>query len=169
MRSFVNLSKPETLRLNNQFPEILDLVRLEQVDAYNHYSVSVFDHWLSPEEAKIEIDQISFKKIESHNEKLFKLVTGLAGQTDTYLIKFLGRKKSQITFRKFLSQKGLDRSVKPKNHLISDSFRFILLLPELETAYFEGSDFTHHFYTKNNNGKEVFQKMAKSNNLYILE
>ena len=169
MRSFVNLSKSETLHLNNQFPEILDLVNLEQVDGYSHYSISVFDHWLSSEEAKTEIDQISSSSEESHNLNLYEFIVKLSGKTTTYLVKRIGKRKSNLTFRKFLSNAGIEKTLRLKHHLVSDSYRFILLFPELETIYFEGCDFTHHFYSKKNSKNDLIETLVKINKLHILK
>ncbi len=169
MRSFENLSKIENLSLNQQFPEILDLILLEIPDSYRSYSVCVFDRWLSAEKTITEIDRISLEGESNHNQNLFNFILDVTDQTETYLIKFLGRKKSEVTLKKFLSRAGREKHLIPKNHLVSDSFRFALLFPELDTVYFEGCDFTHHFYSKGNTYIEMFEDMAKKNNLFILK
>lgn len=169
MRSFVNISKLDNANLNREFPEVLELAGLEKVDAYNQYAVCVFDHWLSPEEAKVEIDQVPSLGEYSHNQNLYNFVVNLAGETITYLIKPIGKRKSKVTFRKFLSRSGLERTLRLKHHLISDSFRFVLLFPEIETIYFEGCDFTHHFYRKKNAEFGLIEEIAKLNNLFVLK
>lgn len=169
MRSFVNLPKSESKNLNRQFPEIFDLISLEKVAGYNQRSVCVFDHWLSIDEGKMEIDQISLGGEELHNQNLFNFIVELSGRTTTHLVKIHGRGKSPISFRNFLSRAGLEKKLKPQNHLVTDSLRFILLFPELETIYAEGCDFTHHFYSKNNANNELIEKIAKQNNLFVLK
>lgn len=169
VRSFVKLTKFESVELARRFPELPDLISSEEVDSLDQYALSVFDHWLSPKAAITQIDNISEEQEKIHNLKFARFLGDISAETQAYLIKLNGRRKSNLTFRRFLSQEGLRKYLQPKHHMVNDSFRCILLFPAIETVYFEGCDFTHHFFCRKSDAKELIEKIAKANQLNIFE
>ena len=170
MRKFINISKLGNAELTSKFPCLGKLIEGEEnITEYEQHSVSVFDHWLSSKECVQLIDNLTPKEITVNDEKLHKFAVDLTKQTEAYLVKCRGRKKGEITFRKFTSNESLITHLKPKNHLASNSNRFILALPELKSIYFENWDFTHHIFTVKNTDLSLLKSIASVNGLHILQ
>jgi len=169
MRNFKNTTKIKQNQLNEVFPEMMDLFSWEGTDAYTKVSVCTFDHWLTQEEAIKEIDDVSHHREKEHNKKLHEFSVALAENTECYLVKLIGKKKKRVTYREFTSEVGLRKQLVPELHYIADSCRFVLVLPKLKGVYFEGSDFTHHFYFKGNEDIQKISDLAKKHGLHIIK
>lgn len=169
MRNFKNVQKAKQKELENIFPELLKLYSDENTDTYKKTTVCVFDHWLSNDEAIKEIDKLSNKKEQEHNRKLHSFCVALAKSTECYLVKLLGKKKETISFKKFTNEIGLKNTLVPEHHYVSDTFRFVLALPELEVVYFEGCDFTHHVYYKNETNMQSISNLVTEHGLFLLK
>ena len=169
MRNFKNVQKTKQKELEKTFPEILKLYSDENSETYKKLNVCVFDHWLSTDEAIKEIDKISNKKEKEHNKKLHSFCVSLAKSTECYLVKLLGKRKEKTAFKEFTSEDGLKNTLVPEHHFVSDMFRFVLALPELNAIYFEGSDFTHQLYYKDEAKIQSIHKLATEHGLHILK
>jgi len=55
MRNLVNLKKKEQVELEQRFPCVRELLSVSEQSIYSLIAISVFDHYLTPEEAKIMI------------------------------------------------------------------------------------------------------------------
>ena len=169
MRNFKSTTKIKQKHLNEVFPEIMDLYSMEETDAYTKVSVCAFDHWLTQEEAIKEIDDVSHRGEKEHNKKLHEFSVALAENTECYLVKLIGKKKGKVTYREFTSEIGLRKQLVPEHHYIADSCRFVLALPKLKGVYFEGSDFTHHFYFKGTEDIQEISDLANKYGLHIIK
>jgi len=167
-RRFVALLKEEQDRLAEQFATLPQLIAAEDVDNYQHQAVSVFDHFLSAEEAKIQLEDVDNADAASHNESLHKFACNLSARNDCYLVKLKGRHKGRLTFRAFTSAVAKERSLVPKPYMVSDYFRFVLVFPSLDLVYLEGSDFTHHLYFKSAESLEQVVEAASHANIHLL-
>ena len=148
-RRFVALPKEDQDRLAEQFATLPRLIAAEEVGNYQHQAVSVFDHILSVEEAKTQLDDIDPSHAARHDTRLHEFACTLSARSDCYLVKLKGRrKKGRLTFRAFTSAEAKERSLLPLPYMVSDHFRFILVFPSLDLVYLENADFTHHLYYK---------------------
>ena len=170
MRNFKNVSLTKQKALSEAFPELLNFYVCTEVADYKQVSVSVFDHWLSQEEAIKRIDNSSSIQCDNNNELLHKFIVSLAQSTETYVVKLRGRNTDKkATFREFTSHSGMVNSLIPKHHFSADTHRFVLVLPQLNLVYFESSDFTHHIYFKREEDLESVSKLANENGLSIIK
>ena len=169
-RKFKNLSKSKQEDLGKLFPDIQSLFECKESENYTHLSISVFDHWLSREEAINEIDNVSIKKEDAHDEKLYLFCNALIKLTKCYLIKFRGIKKDKITYKEFITKSEYNEHLKPKPYNTGGiNWRFILVLPETEAVYFEDCDFTHHLYYRDDNNITEIYNLIKENGLFVLK
>lgn len=167
-RHFLSLPREQQRLLQAQFPELLELAEEGAAKGFYQLAVSVFDHWLSAEEAIAEIDEVSLGSQQGNNAKLAAFARHLASRNQCYLVKFKGRYRKQVVFKEFVSQEKRDRWLTPLPHDVGDNWRFLLVFPQLEMVYFEGSDFTHHIYLKEKNGQRVIGAAAADAGVYLL-
>lgn len=170
MRNFKNVPLCQQKALAEAFPELLSLWEYIEVEGFKKVSVSVFDHWLSQDEAIKHIDNVSTIQAGKNNDLLHKFVISLAQSTETYLVKFRGKNSGKkAVFKEFTSQLGMVNCLIPEYHFAGDNYRFILVLPQLSVVYFEGSDFTHQIYYKREKDLEFISKLAHENGLSIIK
>lgn len=169
MRKFKRLNKAESSRLNSLFPGIGRLYLKEETCDYKHLSISVFDHWLTQEEARKEIDHLTAEKERSNDKKLHDFCCVLASENECYLIKRLGIRKDEVTFRSFISQQSCQECLEPMAYNSGSNGRFVLAFPEIECIYFEDWDFTHHIYYKNSEKLIGLREQVAKHEVYILE
>lgn len=183
------LERDEQHHLSKQFPGLEKLSyhgnRLlihylnnkEILEKYNYkwFYVSVFDHWLSYDEACEELQQndITHPKsslLAAFNLELFqktKVINFRSTGKRNYR-QWYGRKQ-KISFRKFLSfEKFKSIAGSPQNHLISTYLYPHIVLPELQALYFPGKDLTHLLIYKDENLVEDLKKWMAEANLYEL-
>ena len=169
MRRFKNVSRTKQNSLSKEFPELLSLYACGEDVAYKKVSVSVFDHWLNKDEAIKYIDSASAIQEIENNHLLHKFSMSLASLTETYLVKMRGKNtKRKAAFKEFSYESGINNCLIPQHHFASDRSRFVLVHPQLNAVYFEGSDFTHHIYYKHENGLEFISKLANETGLSII-
>lgn len=167
-RHFVSLPRQQQRLLQAQFPELLELAEVGGAKGFHQLDVSVFDHWLSADEAIAEMDEVSLASEQANNEKLATFARLLASRNQCYLVKFKGRYHKRPVFKEFLSDEKRNRWLTPLPHDVGDNWRFRLLFPQLQMVYFEGSDFTHHIYLKEKGGQQVIEAAAVDAGLYLL-
>ncbi len=169
MRRFKNLPKNKQLELNSQFSKLRLLYECRESKAYKHLCVSVFDHWLSRDEAIKEIDNVTILDQRKRDHKLHDFCVKLAENYESYLVKPKGRTKSRYTFREFTSSNALTNVLQPLPYNVGDKWRFTLVLPSIGVVYFEASDFTHYIYYKDYALLSSLEKLIKVNELHILK
>lgn len=153
LRRFLNVSKEHQRSLTSQFQSSFDaldnwydtgiLTGIELV------SISIFDHWLSQDEARLHLGDVDEVTQFENNKKLHKFVCSLTSQFDSYLVKFKGRRHNRVSFRKFTSNSAREKTLTLQHSEAGNQCRFVLAIPELDALYFEGWDFTHHIYSPN--------------------
>ena len=169
MRDIINLTSSETQEINNKFPYLIDLINCEQNGFYEIASISPFDHLLSEEDASSKIDDVTENEAQVYNNNLYNFVVSLGRETTLLSVKTCGRKKNKLKIRRFTSNEALKRKLKLKHQFAPNTSRFILLLPELESIYFENWDFTHHIFSKKTAKNELIKKLATENMLHVIK
>jgi len=168
MRRFKNVKTEKKIQLDKEFSNILKTYGDDTSGKYECLTISVFDHCLSLEEAIEQIDNVSKNDEKSHDNKLFEFCKKFTLNEECYLVKLKGMDKSKVTYREFTSTTARNETLRPQSYLASNVYRFVLVLPELESVYFEGWDFTHHLYYKNEEKLKHFMRIMKENDLYII-
>ena len=169
VRNFQSISKSAQAQITTQPDDVLKAFRGESVESHRKFSISVFDHWLSRDECIAEIDNTTSQGEFERNHRLHLFCIDLAKSNECYVVKLRGRKKEQVTFRKFTSEKGLVRVLEPKEHSVGDNWRFVLSLPKLKIVYLEGSDFTHHVYHQDSQAKFALTHLARIHGLHVID
>ena len=167
-RRFIAVNKSDQSRLEDEFPELLEIIENNQVDGYKKASITVFDHWLSEEEADAELNNIPPGIEKTYDARLHSFICSLTSRFETYLIRCVGKNKKEITFRRFSSEYAKNRTLTPQPWIASNHSRFMLVIPSLELAYFEGWDFTHHVYLKNTRTIAILKEEASKAGVYVL-
>lgn len=167
-RKFVSLSKLDQKKLADNFCELRQWVSTGELEGFEQLSISVFDHWLSTEEAQTQLDGASESLQRSHNKKLHSFVSELASKAQPYLVKLKGRRRNNVTFRKFTSAAARDQFLVPAPYNCGDRWRFILVFPALDAAYFEGSDFTHHIFFRKRSKLKELEQVSRRAGVYAL-
>ena len=91
-----------------------------------------------------------------------------AKSDECYLVKLRGRRRERVTDRKFISEEGAVRTLKPEEHNVGDNWRFVLYFPGLKAIYLEGSDFTHHVYHQTAESKAAISDLEEEHGLFVL-
>ncbi len=168
MKCFRNVSFEKQIELQNQFSAIDELFDDYNKFGYKNASISVYDHWLTREEAEEQLDKISDALQIKHNIKLHSFCCNLTNEVTSYLVKFKGRYKNKVVFKEFLSSSGREKSIIPLEYNYGDKWRFVIVFPSLNLVYFEGCDFTHHFYYRDKSGFKVIENIAKQSGVHVL-
>lgn len=172
MKEFVELGK-----IRDIFPNI-SLSELEKIDVKNSYDVhfvSIFDHWLSHEEADKYIPRLLKKSSSFDSEiysqevdKLRSFYNWLFTTYQTYAVithDFEDTEDHDVYSIIQINQKDL-------KSIISSSFekgeRFHFLIPELELIYLSGPDFTDQLLFKSNDGINKIMPQVKYCNLFLI-
>ncbi|QUM88852.1 hypothetical protein HWV03_08600 [Moritella sp. 36] len=78
-------------------------------------SVSVFDHWLSFDEAMAQLSGIDASTQYEYNRKLHKFACLLSDSFECYLVKYKGRYSNKVTYREFTSDKAREDTLWPQD------------------------------------------------------
>jgi len=131
-------------------------------------SVSVFDHWLSFDEAMAQLSGINASTQYEYNRKLHKFACLLSDSFECYLVKYKGRYSNKVTYRKFTSDKAREDTLWPQDYRVSERHRFKLIIPELDAIYYEGDNFTHQIYFANGNKSQQLTESLEKSGLHLL-
>ena len=86
MKHFRNVSSEKQIGLQNQFSAIDDLFDDFDKYGYQRASISVYDHWLTREEAEEELDKVSNIKQQAHNIRPVSYTHLRAHETSLHLV-----------------------------------------------------------------------------------
>lgn len=169
MRNYRNLPESEQIKLREQFPDLLNLARAEDVPGYHYLAVTVFDHWLSRDEANELLENVSEQEQIRRNDSLYKFSRKLASEADVISYKFCGRwSSSKPKFRTFASEKIKLEYLVPTVTKTSGSF-FKVVIPDFSMVYVESWDDTNVMYLRDISIKNRLMILAKECGVHILE
>jgi len=153
----------EIRKIKRTFPNIDNLIADDEGLEYKAYSVSIFSHCLTREEANKLLDNIS-KNIERiRTVKLQRFILSLCKEFDSYLIIY-NKKKKTFEYKQVISEDD----IKLSHSMVSNGNRVKLVIPSLKAIYFENWDFTHLLYFKNEKILSRFKYLVKKKGLYII-
>lgn len=135
---------------------------------FEQFAVSVFDHWLSEEEAYKELNDVPSGVQFQYDARLHRFACAVASELKAYLVKWKGRQKQIMTFREFTSAQARDKCLEPLPYRCSMYGRFVVVLPEIDAAYVEGWDFTHHISFRNRSKAAALERLALEHGLFVL-
>jgi len=169
VRSFVNLSGDIQNKLAEKFPELYRIFSAEFTPGYKCLAVSVFDHWLSEEEASELLGNVPVSEQSHRNNLLHSFSNKVCIETEVINFRFRGRyKKLHPLFRAFTSDKALHRYMQPAESLPGKSF-FSVVLPELDAVFMENWDDTNLFFLRDPSIETVIRGWAEECGVFCLE
>lgn len=167
-RRFQALDKNIQSKLMVLFPKLSVIINNENTHDYQQVAITVFDHWLTEDEAVKELNDVPIEKQKIYDARLHSFVCGLTSTFESYLVKSVGRHKQHVTFRAFKSDEAKRRTLVPLSYVASRLHRFIFVVPALQLIYTEGWDFTHHAYFIDNTSLEALKAEAAKAGVYVL-
>jgi len=168
MKLFRNLRPPRQKELERQFPWLHRIHEFEQVPLVRHLSISVFDHWLSHEEAEKQLDGISREEQLRRDTQQFEFCQRLVEQAELVHFKFRGRGQDKPRFRSFTSRSAAIDYFCPRTLGGSRRRKFQVLLPAYGAVFYEGYDDTSHLYFTEEQGVEPFCHLVREAGLHVL-
>ncbi len=164
MNKFINVCRARQENLRNLFPDLAKLEAVDETPLYQYLAVSVFNHWLSCDEAEDLLSTVTEEEQKRRN-RLFELFNDKIIQS-TEVLHFVrrGNRRNFYKFRDFTSSQALIDYLHP-----TSSQRYSVVLPQLKMVYFEGWDDTNVFYLLDCSHKNLLKKWAEEVGLYTLE
>lgn len=165
------LSSSEQKIVEASFPKIRSAI-FDYDDYKDHYQMkflSVFDHWLSEDEA-LELlpnGDINCPNYLERQKKFLDFFVTLYKKTQVLTFKPLGLVKSpekiNYCFKKLLAEQDLV-------DMFNRHYFFPpLIIPEMEIIVVSNFDFTHVIYYRNESKFQEFKKLAEGSSLHLLD
>lgn len=131
-------------------------------------SVSVFDHWLLPEEACQLLDAVPPDERKRRDALMESFCKRMIAETEVLSYVLRGRKKDRLVFRTFKSSDALTKYCRPNGAKSLGHREWHVVLPELECAFLEGWDHTCHFFFVSPGIEEKAMHWAAQSGVHIL-
>lgn len=160
MQHYKIVDKSLEKELLTAFQNIDKILDMEETETYTQVSISIFNHWLSKEEAYEQLNQVSSKEQQKRDAKHFIFSKLLIEKMKVFGYIYF-KKIEQHKFVEFSSEKQLLKYMKRLSH-------FYVVIPEIESIYIHGFDDTNHLYYKNKNVLEQIEPLVKQANLYLI-
>ena len=170
MRLCHNLENFEQKKYSSMFENITEISSISSEHDYECVAVSVFDHWLSEDEALEKLDGADMKE-EGRRKALFQAFHEEVIRTYevfTYTLKGKHSKKRAV-FRRFNGNEAAMSYLKPKDYRLPSHAYAKIVIPALECIYIEGGDYTGNVYFKNHHLAKHLIAIAKRNGLHSLD
>jgi hypothetical protein len=168
-RRIVNVPKTRQSDLASQFPWLMDVDLNERRVGAQMLSVSVFDHWLSREEACEKLENVPAAEQARRDALLAGFCSRMIAATEVISFVQRGRQCRRIIFRKFLSKKVTSEYCRPHGGKLFGHRHFHVVLPALQCALYEGWDDTYHFYFTRPGIVEAAHDWASQSGVYLLD
>lgn len=135
---------------------------------YKKIFISVFDHWLTKDEADnlIFIDNDK-NELKRRREKFEKVIEGLYKSTETYLWKY--KRNYRVFIKKPLTYNDLLKKCDFNNLWSQSGRRYSLILPEFSAIYNEEWDWTNIIWYTDEMKIGPIIEIAEKTGLHILK
>lgn len=131
-------------------------------------SVSVFDHWLTENEAREFLVDVSPQEQNDRDRRHAAFCAALIAQDQVLYFSFRGRERKLPIFHAFNSPMSLERYCTPKGGRTFGHRHFRVALPEMRSAFYEGWDDTNHIYSMGNSAPPLIIDLAGQHGLHVL-
>ena len=139
-----------------------------KAEGVNVLAVSVFDHWLTEEEADHQLGEVTKEKQIERNRRHFSFLKRLVSETEVLSFRIAGRRKTKIIFSKFVNIDQCLRHLAPILTASSVQDRISAALPELHALYIEGYDDTYYLYYREEQLIANFKSWVTDAGLFVL-
>jgi len=167
-----NISATELKAIIKSLPDFRKVLEEEESyiknGNYKKIFISVFDHWLTKEEAEdlIFIDD-NKKELNNRRAKFEKVIEELYKSTDTYLWKY--KRNYRIFIKKPLNYNDLLRKCDFNSLSSQRGKQYSLILPEYSAIYNEEWDWTNIVWYTDEDKIEPLVEIARKSGLNILK
>lgn len=168
MRLLRNVPRERQKELELVFPWLHSVHQNDNMTA-NMLSVSVFDHWLSREEACALLENVPIEEQQRRNALHADFCARIARETEVLAFTFRRIRRDRLVFRSFTSCAPLSAYFTPNGGTASKYRKFHVVLPELRCAYYESWDDTNHFYFAKGEDMNRIIDWVKESGLHVLE
>lgn len=168
-RRIVNVPKARQRDLTAQFPWLMGVDFNEQRADVQILSVSVFDRWLSREEACEKLENVPPDEQARRDALLADFCSRMIAATEVLSFALRGRQRRRIIFRRFRSDEAISEYCKPGGGRVFGHRHFRVILPELGCAFYESWDDTYHFFFTRPGIKEAARVWASQSGVYVLD
>ena len=168
----LNISETELKTIKQSLPDYRKIIEEDEsftdIGIYKKLFISVFDHWLTYDEAEklIFIDD-NINELKNRRDKFEKVVEELYKRTDIYLWKY--KRHYRIFLKKPSTYNDLLRKCDFKNLWSQSGRRYSLILPEFSAIYNEEWDWTNIIWYTNEEKIEPIFEIANKVGLHILK
>ena len=167
-----NISKAELKEIKQNLPDYKKII--EQEDSfiengkYKKIFISVFDHWLSNEEAGelIFVDE-NLNELKARRKKFKMVAEELHKATDIYFWKY--KRNYRIVLKKPMNYKDVLRKCDFENLWSQSGKRYDFILPEFSAIYSEEWDWTNIIWYTDEKKIIPILKIAEKAGLNILK
>jgi hypothetical protein len=168
-RRIVNVPKARQRDLAAQFPWLMKVDLNERPENVRILSVSVFDHWLSQEEACEKLENVPAAEQRRRDILLADFCSRMSASTEVISFVQRGRQCRRIIFRRFLSEEVISQYCRPSGGRIFGHRHFQVVLPEFGCAFYESWDDTYHFFFTRPGIAEAARVWASQSGVYLLD
>lgn len=167
-RRIVNVSKTNQTVLADQFHWLMDVDLNEHSADIQILSVSVFDHWLSREEACEKLENVPANEQARRDALLADFCYRMSAGTGVLSFVQRGRQFRHILFRRFVSKEVLSEYCRPDGGKVFGHRHFHVVLPEHGCVFYESWDDTYHFLFKCSDIEDAARVWADQSGVYLL-
>jgi hypothetical protein len=167
-RRIVNVLKNSQRDLASQFHWLMDVDLNEQRADVQILSISVFDHWLSREEACEKLENVPADEQARRDAWFFNFCSRMNAGTDVLSFVQRGRQFRHILFRRFVSKEALSEYCRPGGGKTFGHRHFHVVLPEHGCAFYESWNDTYHFFFKRPDIEDAARVWADQSGVYLL-
>ncbi|WP_136221008.1 hypothetical protein [Massilia sp. Mn16-1_5] len=168
-RRVANVPKVRQRDLAIQFPWLMEVDLSERPENVQTLSVSVFDHWLSQEEAGEKLENVPAVEQARRDALLGDFCSRMVGSTEVISFVQRGRQWRRIIFRRFLSDAVISEYCRPGGGRVFGHRHFQVVLPEFRCAFYESWDDTYHFFFVQPGIAEAARVWASQSGVYLLD
>lgn len=169
LRQYVNASIREQKELSEKFWFLSDLECEGDIEGLVKLPISVFDHWLTEDEASTFLQNESDETKVERNRALHDFSCSLLDKYDCLTYRFKGRVKERVVFKRFLNKKAANKYVEQSPTECSSRFQFRIVFPEISAVYFEGWDYTNYLYFSESKYISEIRSLVKEKKVYSLD
>lgn len=167
MRRFKNISKKRNKELGILYKDYFDVFHKE-TKKYKRVDISLFDHWLSQDEAENIIDKATAEFCNYGNNLLLSYSLSILDSTEMYLVKIKGKHRQYLSFKCFTSKEAAIDILSSDHQPKHSKYEVVLAIPEAHCLYLLGSDFTYQLFFSDVKKIEFLLDLARLNRLHIL-
>jgi hypothetical protein len=167
-RRLINVSPVRQRALSSQFSWLHSVHENEKPKGVQVLSVSIFDHWLSREDAGKLLENVPPKEQERRDRLLAGFCEKMVAGTEVLSFVMRGRRKDRCVFRAFKSMPALANYCRPNGGRLLGHRHFYVVLPELGCAFYENWDDTYPFFFTSPGIENAARVWAAQSNVYLL-